>query len=157
MVEDLPLLLRAIHVEEHLQKIEALQDRNARAPKIQIMLATETALWTTGNKLRSGMLRPKTVCAEMSNPGSREICQFLRLIGTDVEAHLTAAGNQSVLYQINGLVGRRNSIAHGDASTSAAYTDIDQYLTVVGDLSRELDAAVAQQLQSVCRLPTLPW
>jgi hypothetical protein len=59
--------------------------------------------------------------------------------------------------QVNGLVGRRNAIAHGDASTTAAYTDIDRYLIVVSDLSRELDAAVAHQLQSICRLATLPW
>src|SRR5262245_26440103 len=59
IVEDLPLLLRAIHVEEHLRGIEVLQDRNARATRIESMLATETTLWTTGNKLQSGMLRPK--------------------------------------------------------------------------------------------------
>jgi hypothetical protein len=157
LVDDLPLLLRAIHVEEHLRRIEVMQDRNARAPRISAMLAAETPLWIAGNKLRAGMLRPKMVCSEMNNPGSREICQFLRFIGIDVEAYLTSVGNLPVLNQVNGLVGRRNAIAHGDASTTAAYSDIDQYLIVVGDLSRELDAAVAQQLQSICRLPTLPW
>ena len=156
-VDDLPLLLRAIHVEEHLRRIEVVQDRNAPAPRISAMLAAETALWTAGNRLQAGMLRPKMVCAEMNNPGAREICQFLKLIGTDVEAYLTAVGNLPVLHQVNGLVGRRNAIAHGDASTSAAYTDIENYISVVGDLSRELDAAVAQQLQTICRLPTLPW
>lgn len=156
-VDDLPLLLRALHVEEHLRKIEVLQDRNVRAPRISAMLTDEAALWTAGNKVTTGMLRPKMVCAEMSNPGSREICQFLRLIGTDVEAYLKAVGNLPLLHQVNGLVGRRNAIAHGNASTSAAYTDIDQYLSTVSCLSHELDAAVAKQLQSICRLPTLPW
>lgn len=156
-VDDLPLLLRALHVEEHLRKMDGLRDRNARAPRIRTMLAAEAGLWASGSTVQAGMLRPKMVCAEMSNPGSREIAQFLQFIGVDIDAHLRAVGRMAVFDQVNGLVGRRNAIAHGEASASATYTDIDSYLGVVSELSRELDVAVAQRVQTVCALPTLPW
>jgi hypothetical protein len=140
-----------------LTRIAESTDRNKRASKISNMLTTEIPMWIAGNRLQAGMLRAKVVCAEMSNPGSREISHFLKIIGIDVETYLDSVGNLPLLHQVNGLIGRRNAIAHGDASTTAAYTDIDQYLSVVSDLAHQLDAAVAQQLQSVCKLPTLPW
>lgn len=156
-VDALPLLLRALHAEEHLKSIEGVQDVHARAPRIMKMFKDESPLWATGQVLTTSMLRPRTVCAEMSNPGSREVRQFLELIGVKIDEHLTAAGKTVLLDRVNGLVARRNAIAHGDIGSSATSQDVDTYIQLINDLASEIDQAVSKALQSMCAMPTLPW
>jgi hypothetical protein len=155
--EQLPLILRSIHVEEHLRQIEPVKDRNARAQKIERMFATESALWSSGTPITAKMVRAKAVCLEMSNPGSREVRQFLEIIGVDIDAYLSAQGQKDLLGRVNGLVGRRNAVAHGEATASATAGDVDDYLVLVEDLGREVDDAVAISVQDICGSPTLPW
>ncbi len=157
VVDELPLLLRAIHVEEHLRGIEPIKDRNARAPRIAALFVEEGELWRAGGALKPGMVRHRTVCSEMDNPGSRQVRQFLELLGVDIAAHLGDEGSDALLGQIDGLVGRRNAIAHGEATSKATFTDVDVYLQTVEELARHVDEAIAQSIRRVCRLKTLPW
>ena len=126
-VEQLPLVFRALHAEEHLRVIEPIKDRKARAPRIEQMFKGESELWLAGKPLQATMVRAKMVCGEMTNPGSREIRQFLELLGVDIELCLAITGKDELLNQINGLVGRRNAIAHGEVNASATSTDVDNY------------------------------
>jgi len=156
-VERLPLLLRAIHAEEHLRAIEPMKDRNARAPRIGKLFSAESPMWVTGTIVQRQMVRQKTVCSEMENPGSREIRQFLALVGVDIAHFLESRGAMFALSRIDGLVGRRNAIAHGEASTSATFKDVDGYLSNVEELSQHIDAAVADTVKGICLAMTLPW
>jgi len=157
LVSRLPRLLRTIHADEHLRRLEQIKDRNARAPRIESLFAAESPLWTEGNVLTATMVRPKTVCDAMDNPGSTEVRQFLELLGVDIRQHLLDSGNASALGRIDGLVGRRNAIAHGEPDASATYGDVDTYIHAVADLAAEIDAAVAAAVRDVCELTALPW
>lgn len=156
-VERLPLLLRALHAEHHLKQLEPMSDRKARAPRIEKMFAAEAAMWTTGELAQAHMVKAKLVCAEMSNPGSREIAAFLELINVRIEDHLARVGSNASLSQIDGLVHRRNQIAHGEANSTSAFGDVDTYLGIVGTLANYIDNAVAQAVQEICRLSAAPW
>ncbi|MFI2662460.1 MAE_28990/MAE_18760 family HEPN-like nuclease [Micromonospora carbonacea] len=156
-VAQLPLILRALHVEDHLKELEPIKDRKARAPRIEKMFADEGGFWTFGSQISTTMLRPKTVCSQMSNPGSKEVRQFLDLLGVDIEGHLRETGSLSLLHRINGLVGNRNSIAHGERGVNPTSGDVDTYLTLVEDLSREIDSALANAVKGICSLAQLPW
>jgi hypothetical protein len=156
-VDDVPLILRALHVEEHLGEIEPIKDRKARAVRIERLFVGESLLWTAGTTVNTKMLRHTTVCKEMSNPGSRDVRHFLELVGLDILDFLKARGSDRLLGQVDGLVGRRNAVAHGEVNASATYTDVDRYLNVVDDLANEIDAGVANALKKICRSNTLPW
>lgn len=156
-VAQLPLSLRALHVEEHLRTIESMKDRNARAPRIEKMFQSEAGLWATGSCLTTSMLRPKTVCAEMSNPGSREVRQFLRILDVDIDQHLRDIESIDLLGRVNGLVSIRNAIAHGDQEAKATYSDVDRYLELVEQLATAIEAATAATVQRICNLAELPW
>lgn len=156
-VEKVPLVLRALHAERHLAALEPVRDRNARAPRIEQLFATESALWATGTTLSNSMLDARLVCAEMSNPGSTEISQFFRLFGIDVKAAMSQRGEIDLLGRINGLIARRNEIAHGEIKASATSKDVDTYLNLTEELSTALDAVMSEGLQAACSLPTLPW
>ncbi|NTV40024.1 MAG: hypothetical protein HGA51_08755 [Demequinaceae bacterium] len=153
----LPLLFRAIHAEEHLRPLEQIKDRNARAPRIRDLFALESSLWVTGNTLTATMVRAKTVCKAMDNPGSNEVRQFLEIFGVDIRQHLRDTGNAATLGRIDGLVGKRNAIAHGEPDASATFGDVDSYVRAVGDLATEIDAAVAAAVRDVCESTVLPW
>ena len=155
-VDRLPLLLRSVHAEEHLRDLEPMRDRNARAPRIERLFAEELNLWTSGNTLEATMIRHKTVCSEMDNPGSRQIRQFLDILSVDIREHLENEGKSALLQQVDGLVARRNSIAHGGAS-SATYVDVDAYMVAVEDIAYQIDSAIAVSIQDLCVLPTRPW
>ena len=72
-VEQLPLVFRALHAEEHLRVIEPIKDRKARAPRIEQMFKGESELWLAGKPLQATIVRAKIlVCGEMTNPGLRE-------------------------------------------------------------------------------------
>lgn len=156
-VDDLPLILRALHAEDHLRDIELIRDKNSRAPKIEYMFTSESSLWRPGATLDVTMVRPKTVCSQMDNPGSREIRQFLALLDVDIVRYLRNAGLGDLLGRVNGLVAKRNAIAHGEVSASATHVDVNEYLTLVQDLAGEIDTAVGQSVMSICKLTTLPW
>lgn len=156
-VQDLPLLLRAAHTEEHLRPLEQMRDRNSRAPRIDTMFATDASLWRSGTTLDATMLRHKTVCGQMDNPGSTQIRQFLELLAVDIRAYLKSIGNVHLLAQIDGLVARRNGIAHGEVSIGATYGDVDVYVSVVEDLALEIDQQVGKAVQAICGSPALPW
>lgn len=157
-VERLPLLFRALHAEEHLRDLEPMKDRNARAPRIERLFAEESALWGVGMSLAPGMVRAVTVCAEMDNPGSKEIKRFLQLIGVDdIDDYLSVSGAPGLLGQVNGLVAKRNAIAHGELSALATYGDVDNYVTLVDDLARHVDRAIAFAVQSTCQTAITPW
>lgn len=157
LVEHLPLAFRALHAEEHLRRIEPIKDRSTRAPRIQQMFNDESELWSTGQTLRVTMVRPKTVCGEMSNPGSHEICNFLKLLDVDLAQHLSQTASDDLLGKVNGLVFRRNSIAHGEVSASATSVDVDQYLDLVEELGRSVDEAVGLAVTEICKLTSSPW
>lgn len=156
-VSRLPTVLRALHVEEHLKAIEQLKDRNARAPKIERMFISEASLWAAGSHLTSTMLRPTTVCKEMSNPGSREVRSFLSILDVDIDQFLRDEGSVDLLGRINGLVASRNAIAHGDLSTIATFGDVDAYSELVERLANSIEAATASTIQRICELNKLPW
>jgi len=156
-VERLPLLLRALHAEHHLRQIEPMSDRNVRAPRIAKMFAAEAPMWTTGTLAQAHMIQARLVCAEMSNPGSREIAAFLELIGVRIEDYLAGIGASASLSQIDGLVHRRNQIAHGEANATGAFGDVDTYLGIVGALAHHIDSAVAGVVQTICGLGAEPW
>ncbi|WP_169775343.1 MAE_28990/MAE_18760 family HEPN-like nuclease [Streptomonospora alba] len=156
-VDDLPIILRALHVEDHLRAIESIKDKNARAPKIKDMFASESFLWRPGATLEATMVRAKTVCSQMDNPGSREICQFLALLDVDILQHLEKIDRRPLLDRVNGLVARRNAIAHGEASASATHIDVDDYVALVQDLAREINTAVGQSVMRICKLTISPW
>ncbi len=156
-VAQLPLVLRALHVEEHLKGLESIKDRNARAPRIEQMFQREAGLWTTGSCLTTSMLRPSMVCAEMSNPGSTEVRQFLRILDVDIEQYLRDAGSIDLLGRINGLVSMRNAIAHGDLEAKATHGDVDKYIELVEQLAGAIEAATAATVQRICDLPQMPW
>jgi hypothetical protein len=156
VVDDLPLLLRALHVEDHLRVLEPMKDRNARAPRIQRLFDAEVLLWTSGTQLERTMVRIKTVCGQMSNPGSTELRHFLELMGVDLASFLDSEGEMALLGQVDGLVARRNAIAHGDP-TGATSQEIYEYIIAVESMARMIDAALAQSLQGICRSSTLPW
>jgi hypothetical protein len=156
-VDRLPLLLRALHVEDHLRQMEQMRDRNARAPRIERMFAREAPMWAAGGQLQQTMMRPTMVCAEMDNPGSTEIRQFLELLGVDLEEHLTQRGVSDLLRRINGLVFKRNGVAHGEVTASATHGDVDDYIVLVTDLCGNIDAAMAGSLRDICSLTALPW
>lgn len=156
-IEKLPLILRAIHAEDHLVEIEPMKDRNARAVRIERLFLGESSLWINGGTLKSTMLRHATVCKEMSNPGSREVKRFLELVGLDLAVFLKNRGSDRLLGRIDGLVGKRNAIAHGEASVTTTFTDVDEYIALVDELAAEIDVGVAQSLQIICGSPTRPW
>ncbi|MGI5420486.1 MAE_28990/MAE_18760 family HEPN-like nuclease [Actinomadura luteofluorescens] len=156
-VDDLPLILRALHVEDHLRDLELIRDKNSRAPKIELMFSLESPLWRPGATLDATMVRAKTVCSQMDNPGSREIRQFLALLDVNIGQHLKDAGLADLLGRINGLVAKRNAIAHGEVSASATHVDVNEYVALVQDLAREIDAAVGSSSMRICKLTTLPW
>lgn len=153
----LPLLLRAVHTEEHLRVIELVKDRNSRATKIEAMFASESSLWSSGARLTASMVRAKAVCGQMSNPGSREVRQFLEIVGVDIDSHLVMHDSMDLLNRVNGLVNRRNAVAHGEVDASATAGDVDAYLELVESLGRHVDDAVALAVQGICGTPILPW
>jgi RiboL-PSP-HEPN len=156
-IENLPLVFRALHAEQYLREIELIKDRNARAPKIEVMFKSESPLWSNGQVLLRPMVRSNAVCAELGNPGSREVRQFLELVGVNIEQFLRDAGQSDLLGKINGLVTRRNQIAHGEVSASATTGDVDQYLQAVEDLGRLVDDAVGAAIMEICALTSVPW
>jgi hypothetical protein len=156
-VAQLPMALRALHVEEHLRRIEPLKDRNARAPHIERMFQIEASLWERGACLTVSMLRPKTVCAEMSNPGSKQVRRFLSILDVDISQFLRDEGATDLLGRIDGLVSRRNAIAHGDLSTNATFIDVDLYIELVRRIADAAEAATASTVQRICGLNQLPW
>jgi len=93
----------------------------------------------------------------MSNPGSREVKQFLDFIGVDIEKYADTRGATGVLSQINGLVGIRNAIAHGEATSNTTFMDIDNYLDIVEFLANYVDSAAAESVQTICQLTARPW
>jgi RiboL-PSP-HEPN len=156
-INNLPLLFRAVHAEEHLRQIEMIRDRNSRAPKIEHMFKNELPLWSDGHALEATMVRHRTVCAELSNPGSREIRHFLQLLGVDIERYLMDIGQMDLLDKVNGLVARRNSIAHGEVNASATLNDVDQYLSLVENLGRRVDEAAGLAVMRIGNLTSQPW
>lgn len=157
LVERLPLLLRSLHAEEHIRRVEEVKDRKARASRIETLITSEASLWVNGNVLTAPMVRVKTICGEMSNPGSTEVRRFLELLGVDIRGHLDNAGKMSSLGRVDGLVGKRNAIAHGESTASATHVDIDVYVSAVTDLASEIDAAVAAAVRDACGTAALPW
>lgn len=157
VVDRLPLLLRAVHAEEHLRLLEPIKDRNARAPRIERLFTDEAALWAAGCEVRAEMIRYKAVCGEMSNAGSKEVRQFLEMVGVDIRIHLAIEGRLDLLGKVDGLVGRRNAIAHGEVTALATHADVDGYVLDLEDLARECDVATANAIKDICHLATLPW
>lgn len=156
-IENLPLIFRTLHAEQHLKEIELARDRNARAPKIERMFKSEAPLWSDGQLLEATMVRAKAVCDELDNPSSRRIRQFLELIGVDIDLHLANCSERDLLDQVNGLVAKRNSIAHGEVSASATAVDVGRYLDIVEQLGRRVDEAVGLALMRICKFTVLPW
>ena len=156
-VERVPLLFRSIHVEEHLRTLEPMKDLKARAPRIKKMFETEADLWLPGKVLQATMVRPKMICGEMSNPGSREMRQFLELLDVDIDEYLSNVGQSDLLNKANGLVARRNAIAHGEVNALATAADVDQYLDIVEQLARCIDDAVGLSVKEMCSLTSMPW
>jgi hypothetical protein len=135
-----------------------MKDRNARAPRIEKMFVDESALWTPGQTIQASMLRQNVVRSEMNNPGSREIRHFLELIGVNIRQYLdSAAGSSHLLGRVDGLIGLRNQVAHGEVNVSATFSDVDSYLQSVQELCRYGDGAVATSVQGICSLAALPW
>lgn len=156
-VHRLPLMLRAAHAEEHLARLDPIKDRNARAPRIQTLFENEMALWVGGNTLSPEMVRAKTVCGSMDNPGSTQVRHFLEMLGVDIRAHLQERGRTSTLSLVDTLVGRRNAIAHGDSSATVTGKDTDDYLAAVGELADEIDDAVSGSVLACSGGNTRPW
>jgi len=156
-VDDLPLLLRAVHAEDHLGVLEQMKDRKARAPRIQDLLQSELGLWQPGNRLATPMLRASTLSKQMSNPGSREMRSFLELVGVDLKDWLQRTSDMPLLGDADGLVARRNAIAHGEVSASVTSADVSRYIISVETLSRSIDEAVAERLMQICSLHVRPW
>jgi hypothetical protein len=156
-VERVPLILRALHVEHHLVALEPMRDRNARAPRIETLFARESQLWNTGRTLDNSMLDARVVCAEMTNPGSGEIASFFKLFGIDLKDALIRRGADDLLGRINGLIARRNEIAHGELQAKATPNDVDTYLQLTEQLATLMDEVMSEGLQAACSLATRPW
>jgi hypothetical protein len=156
-VDDLPLQLRAVHVEEHLREIAPIRDMNKRAPRIEKMLTEESPLWVSGALLEASMIRSKMICKHMDNPGSTEIRQFFRLVGLEIKDVLAELGELEGLYRVDGLVGIRNGVAHGEVGTPMTTGDVSAYVSVVRHLTDLVDQAASKHVQDVCSLPSLPW
>lgn len=157
-VEQLPLLLRALHTDKHLRDLEPMRDRNARAGKIERLFRDEGPLWQQGMKLKARMLQSEVVTEQMSNPGSKEIEQFLELIGVPhLFGTLESQGLTHLKQHTNELVGKRNAIAHGEVSATATSADVDRYIRTVEDLAKEIDSLVALAVQRICQRSSTPW
>lgn len=156
-VQNLPLMLRAAHAEEHLRQLEPVKDRNTRASRIDAMFQSDSSLWRGGIPLDATMLRHKAVCGQMDNPGSTQIRQFLGVLNVDIHAYLKSVGKVYLLSQVNGLVARRNAIAHGEVSIGATFGDVDGYMSVVEELAIEIDGQVGEAVRLICSSATLPW
>jgi len=157
-VDRLPLILRALHAETHLSQLAPMRDRNARAPRIEKMFLEEAALWSAGQAVQATMIRQGTVRAEMANPGSKEIRQFMELVGVDIRAYINnVVGASHLLGRVDGLIGLRNQVAHGEINVRATFQDVDTYTQIVQDLCRHADDAVAAGIQGMCSLAALPW
>jgi hypothetical protein len=156
-VEDVPLLFRSLHAEDHLRSLEPIKDYKARAPRIKKMFETESDLWVAGKVLQPTMVRAKMVCDEMSNPGSKEIRQFLELLDVDIEEYLTNIAQSGLLSSANGLVARRNAIAHGEVTAIPTFIDVDQYIVSVRELARCIDDALGVSIKEMCGLTSAPW
>lgn len=157
-VDRLPRILRALHAEQHLTTLEPMRDRNARAPRIETLFQSEGELWRKGVALRVGFLDAATVASQMGNPGSKEIEQFLELLGVaDLFDQLDLSGLSHLRSHVNELVAKRNAVAHGEVAATATAADVDRYIRAVEDLAAEVDDLVAVSVQEICQLATRPW
>ena len=156
-VDNLPLLLRSVHAEDHLLALEQVRDRNVRASQIRDLIASEMDLWSKGNRLRVGMLRSRAVCKQMNNPGSREIRKFLELLGIDIRGWLVQTQEQDLLGRTDSLVARRNAIAHGEVSASVTHLDVESFLQTIEALAQAIDAAMADAVMHICQSTSRPW
>lgn len=156
-VDDIPLIFRSLHAEDHIKDIEPIKDRNSRAPKIKRMFESESSWWVSGNVLQPAMIRASMICGEMSNPGSKEIRQFLQLVDVDIDKYLRDVGKFELLGLANGLVAKRNSIAHGEIGALPTHGDVDRYIAGVRDLGLCIDEALGLSMKAMCGLTSSPW
>lgn len=146
---------RLLHARAPVEALASTAWEN-RSDALKMFAETEARLWMDGAIAVD--LEAARLLEWMKAPSSKSMVRYFKQWGIDdiFRAITRTPTNRTDLWlRIDGLVEKRNNIAHGDASVEATYLDISRYLGGVRRFTERADRVLGRQLQML--LGERPW
>jgi hypothetical protein len=152
----IPLDIRLQHSRQPIDELGATEWVQRRQG-LEALSTTEAPLWIVNGI--SSKLQSDRLLTWMRSPKCREIVRYYRLWGiTDIFTAVTRKPHtrSDLWLQLTSLVDKRNSIAHGDATTEATQEDIRTYRRSVVTFCSSADTVLSRRLARLFGFPR-PW
>lgn len=152
---DLPERMRLEHAKLVIDDL-ASTGWERRATKLKKYSSEESWLWTDSAAIQS--LDHERLLAWMKAPTPKSLIRAFKLWNIeDIFSAITKkkTHRQRFFLQIDELVEKRNSIAHGDLTAQATYLDVVRYRKSVREFAERTDRIMARQLLTI--IGTRPW
>ena len=147
--------LRLVHAKAALDEMFPTEWTN-RAEQLSAFLRTDGWLW---DDERPGALTAARILLWMKTPRAKELVRFYKLWGVaDIFASITRIPRRAaeLKLEIDGLVDKRNNIAHGDFNEQATTRDVRRYAVAVRTFCQRADRVLGRQLSRLLRI-SAPW
>jgi RiboL-PSP-HEPN len=151
----LPTMLRLLHSRTSVDSM-LVTGWEHRESRLREFMLSDGWLW---NDALSGPLTHDWLLTWMKAPTPKNLVRYYRYWGIDdiFNAITRASHTRDELWlRLDELVGKRNNIAHGDASTEATAADIDSYRLAARRFCERSDKQLARALKRILACP-LPW
>ncbi len=147
--EKVPLRLRLQHSRVAIDDEIGPTQWDRRASKLEDFTETDAWLW---GKAPQGQIDANRVLRWMKSPGKKAIVKLYRLWEIDnIFETITKTAHTRVHLELKlqELVDKRNSIAHGEATTEATLRDLRSYTSVVKTFVKRVDRQLAKRLELI--------
>jgi len=151
----LPMRLR---VEQYAFLVKGIEAFHPEKRMENIMAAWQSKISRDDDVCSKGLLIATPHVGNFSNPGSEDVSKLYESIGVGNVWSLVNKGphDQDLKARLDGLVARRNQIAHGEFNSIATRTDIEEYQGDMRDLSHQIDELIANHLKKIVSV-NVPW
>ena len=147
----IPPIIKVKLCKQDLAMLEN-KDTNVLIERIPIFIEKYREIW-----LSDGVMKPDNFPIinyddwEIGNPGSTKLEQALKGIGIDDiwEKINSREENRFLKGDLDGLVNRRNSIAHGHLESSATSNDVRKYIDTMTQLINQIDKIISKHQHDI--------
>lgn len=144
--ESLPERFRLQHSRTAIEDLARMQWPN-RAKSLEIFVKQDAWLW---GKAEKGTLDHRRLLQWMKSPKPNEVKRLFRLWDIDdIFAAITrkSSTRQQFYFRLDGLVNKRNNIAHGDIATETTASEVREYIKTVAVFCDRVDRRLARMLE----------
>jgi hypothetical protein len=151
----IPDAVKLVHSKVGFEQIATTGWEN-RATHLSSFVLSDGWLWQQG---ANGKLDSDRLLAWMKSPKPKSVVRYFKYWGVnDIFTVVTRSPHrrQDMWLRLDGLVAKRNNIAHGDVSEQATPRDVRGYARAVLDFCERVDRFISRHIAKTLHIPR-PW